>query len=103
MAVVYAQDTPRLTRHTRLPWIQEPHTSQQTHGIYIFGGLDGLTGEPQNDLYKIRPDYRHNKRVVAQDGEYKKLAKPSFVMFATKIKAEGKGPCPRQQHGMCYF
>lgn len=93
--------TPRTAINSRIPWIQD--STSEIAGIYLFGGVNGLTETPSNDLFRLRPDYRHNKRAINHEGEYKTLAKPSLNLFAEKLEPTGHAPLPRYQQTVCYF
>jgi hypothetical protein len=73
------------------------------HGIYLFGGICGLSGLPQNDIYRLRPNVKHNAAVIGGDYEYKPQVKPWIQFLVEPIETTGRPPCPRYQHSQVYF
>ena len=61
----------------------------------MFGGIDGETGVPMNDIYRFRPHFSAHKSMLSDHGDYRKLVKPEFTLMAEKLECAGIPPLSR--------
>lgn len=71
----------------------------EAYGIYLFGGIDDLTGKATDDLFRLRPQTHENLKSIStnQDtrGWFKQRATPEIVFRAERVVTVGRGPIAR--------
>lgn len=64
LTTVMDSSTPRMILYSRLSWVQEPKDylgkEDEAFGVYLFGGIDDLTGKATNELFRLRPSIVEN-------------------------------------------